>query len=146
MALQLTRRRAPDDLATDGRSRRAAEDLMPGALGSRHLMLVRPIQQAIDRPAKIDISEILTAWRMAERALGVIPEGSPDRAIVHARLVSLRDSYHRLFAKRRDQPPAVRGFERLVEMLNSRHRSDGPIAASRASTRDTPAAPLVHRR
>jgi hypothetical protein len=70
------------------------------ALESRKLVLVPPFQQATYRPAKIDIFEILTAWRAADRALGVIAEGSPEWARVHARVVSLRASYHQVFADR----------------------------------------------
>jgi hypothetical protein len=70
------------------------------ALESRKLVLVPPFQQAIDRPAKVHIYEILTAWRAADRALGVVEEDSPEWARVNARLVNLRASYHRLFAER----------------------------------------------
>jgi hypothetical protein len=114
VALRLARLRAPDDLAAASRSRRVAEDRVPQALDSRHLMLVPPFQQAIDRPAKFDIHEILTAWRAAERALGGIPEGSPEWALVHARLVSLRASYHQLFAERCDRPPKSEAQWRVV--------------------------------
>lgn len=67
---------------------------------SRKLVLVPPFQQAIGLPAKVHIYEVLTAWRAADRALGGIEEDDPEWARVHARLVSLRASYHQLFAER----------------------------------------------
>ena len=73
------------------------------ALESRKLVLVPPFQQAIDRTARVHIHEVLAAWRAADRALGVIPEGSPEWSLVHARLISLRASYHELFTERRDR-------------------------------------------
>ena len=66
----------------------------------RKLVLVPPFQQAIGLPAKVNIYEVLTAWREAERALGGIEEDAPEWVRVHARLVSLRASYHELFAER----------------------------------------------
>jgi hypothetical protein len=146
MALQLTRLRAPADLAAGSRSLVVMEDGMPPAIGSSHLMSVPPSPQASDRPAKVHLYEILTAWRVAERALGVFPEGSPERARVHVRLVGLRASYHRHFAERCDPQRADRGSERLAALLNSCYPPDGPIAASRASRRDSPAAPHARRR
>ncbi len=74
------------------------------ALESRTLVVVPRFQQAIDRPARMHIDEVLAAWRAADRALGLIAEGSPEWARVHATLVSLRASYHQLFAERRDRP------------------------------------------
>lgn len=115
MALQLTRLRAPADLAAGSRSLVVVEDEVPPVLGSSQLMFV----PAIERPAKVDLYEILTAWRVAERALGVFPEGSPERARVHARLVGLRASYHHHFAERCDPQRADRGSERLAALLNS---------------------------
>lgn len=70
------------------------------ALESRKLVLVPPFQQAIGLPAKVNIYEILTAWRAADRALAGLEEDAPEWARVHARLVSLRASYHQLFAER----------------------------------------------
>jgi hypothetical protein len=105
VALRLAQFRAPVDLAATSRSQRVAEDRVPRELESRHLVLVPLFPQTIDHPAKVDIHEILTAWRAAERALGVIPEGSLEWARVHAKLVSLRASYHKLFAERCDRPP-----------------------------------------
>lgn len=66
----------------------------------RKLVLVPPFRQAIGLPAKVDIHEVLTAWRAADRALGGIEEDAPEWARLHARLVSLRASYHQLFAER----------------------------------------------
>lgn len=79
-------------------------DTAGSALESRKLVLLPPFEQAIDRPARIHIHEILTAWRAADRALGVIAEDSPEWARVHARLVTLRASYHQLFGERCDRP------------------------------------------
>jgi hypothetical protein len=79
-------------------------DPAAAALESRKLVSVPRFQQAIDRPAKMHIDEVLAAWRAADRALGLIAEGSPEWARVHATLVSLRASYHQLFAERRDRP------------------------------------------
>lgn len=70
------------------------------ALESRKLVLVPPFEPAIGLPAKVQIYEILTAWRAADRELGLIDEDAPEWARVHARLVSLRASYHELFAER----------------------------------------------
>jgi hypothetical protein len=85
------------------------------ALESRKLVSVPAFQEAIDRPVKIHIDEILTAWREADRALGMITEGSPEWARVHAKLVSLRASYHQLFAERCDRPPRPEAA-RLVDV------------------------------
>lgn len=105
VALRLAPFRTPVDLAATSRSQRVAEGRVPLELESRHLVLVPLFPQTIDHPAKVDIHEILTAWRAAERALGVIPEGSLEWARVHAKLVSIRASYHKLFAERCDRPP-----------------------------------------
>lgn len=102
LVLQLARPRKPDDLAAASRSRRDAEDRVPQALESGN-------------PAKIDIHVILAAWRATERALGVIPEGSLEWARVHARLISLRASYHQLFAERCDRPPSPEAPRRFVD-------------------------------
>ena len=70
------------------------------AFESRKLVLVPPFEQTIGFPAKVHIYEILTAWRAADRALGLIDEDAPEWARVHTRLVGLRASYHELFAER----------------------------------------------
>ena len=72
------------------------------------LATARPDQGAIDRPPpSVGIREVLTAWRVAERELGAIPECSPEWPDVHARLVTLRASYHQLFNESRDRRPGV---------------------------------------
>lgn len=46
-----------------------------------------------DPPAQLSMPGLLTAWRVAERALGELPQGSPEWAAVNATIISLRASY-----------------------------------------------------
>lgn len=114
VALRLAGHRPPDH-AAGSRSRRVVDERVPEALESRHLTLVPRSQGVIDRPAKVDIQEVLTAWRAAERALGAIAEGDAEWALVHARFVNLRASYHQLFAERCDRQPRSELPRRVVD-------------------------------
>lgn len=53
--------------------------------------------QAGDAPARLSLHDVLTAWRVAERALGELAEGSPEWAAVNATIISLRASYSARF-------------------------------------------------
>lgn len=79
---------------------------VPGmpALESPRPKVTWPTKPAVDRPATtLSIHEVLTAWRAAERELGGVPQGSPERLAIQAKLVSLRATYHRLFDERCDR-------------------------------------------
>ena len=53
--------------------------------------------QAWDPPALLSLHDVLTAWRVAERALGELAEGSPEWAAVNAAIISLRATYRARF-------------------------------------------------
>lgn len=75
--------------------------LVPQAVESRHLVVMRPGREAVQRAATmIDVGTVLMAWRAAERELNEIHEGSPEWSRVNAEIVSLRAAYHRLFEER----------------------------------------------
>ena len=104
--LQLARPGPLDDRAPPSGSRGVGEDQATAALELRHLMLLPPVEHAIERPTtKVSISEVLTAWRAADRDLNDILEASPDWPRVHAEVLGLRAVYHRLFDERRDKRP-----------------------------------------
>jgi hypothetical protein len=65
------------------------------------LALVPPVRLAVEQiETTVGIWDVLTAWRAAERELAGITLESPDWPRVHADLVGLRATYHRLFHER----------------------------------------------
>jgi hypothetical protein len=77
------------------------------ALDSPRLKVVWPTRAAVDHPATtLSIREVLTAWRAAERELGKVPNGRPERPGIQAKIVSLRATYHQLVDERRDRRSA----------------------------------------
>jgi hypothetical protein len=98
--LQPARRRARHEAAVEG-SKELREDRLAQAVESRHLVVMRPGQQATERtPTMNDVGKVLKAWRAAERELIEIRESSPEWLLVHAEIISLRAAYHRLFEER----------------------------------------------
>ncbi len=74
------------------------------ALESPRLKLVWPISPVVDHdPTMLSIGEVLAAWRAAEREIGAVPLGGPERPAIQAKLDSLRATYHRLFDERCDR-------------------------------------------
>lgn len=53
--------------------------------------------QAWDPPARLSLHDVLTAWRLAERRLVELAEGSPEWAAVNATIISLRATYSARF-------------------------------------------------
>jgi hypothetical protein len=104
--LELARPWPLDDRAPASRSRGVREDQATAALELRHLMLLPPVEHAIERPTtKVSIGEVLTAWRAADRELNEILEDSPDWLRVHAKVTGLRAEYQGLFDERRGKRP-----------------------------------------
>ena len=50
---------------------------------------------------RVDVAQLLAAWRSAERQLGELIEASPMRTLVRAEVARLRADYHRVFEDRR---------------------------------------------
>jgi hypothetical protein len=60
-----------------------------------------PADAALDRPASLlRISDVLSRWRAAERALAVVPQGTPDWARIQAGLIELQALHRALFEER----------------------------------------------
>jgi hypothetical protein len=53
--------------------------------------------RAEDASARLSMHDILTAWRVADRALAELAEGTPEWAAVNATIISLRASYRARF-------------------------------------------------
>jgi hypothetical protein len=97
------------------------------------LTLVWPTRPPIGPPvAPLSITDVLTAWRAAERELGKVPARSPGRPVAHAKVARLRATYHRLFDERCD-----RGHpedEALMTGLRAYVAGFGPPQPSRSVT------------
>lgn len=79
----------------------------PGAVGEQpldiwaRLPMPRATQPSIAvtvAPDRTDISQVLSAWRAAERQLDEHLEASPIRALIQSEIARLRAEYQRLFA------------------------------------------------
>jgi hypothetical protein len=102
--IRLARLWPQDEPAASGGPGWFIEDPGMQALESPRLTLVWPTEPAIDHPeTTLSIREVLTAWRAADRELGEVSQGSPEWPAIHANLVSLRATYHRLFDECRDR-------------------------------------------
>ena len=65
------------------------------------------------------ISDVLAAWRAAERELAALAVGDPDMGRVHAELVGLRALHHRLFDARIGAEPDRQPTTRLRILSSS---------------------------
>jgi hypothetical protein len=123
--LRLARLWPQDDPAASGGPGWFVEDPGMRALESPRLNVMWPTRPVVDHPATtLSIHEVLTAWRAAERELGGVPQGSPERPGIQAKLVSLRATYHRLFDERCDRRPAE-DKARMPELRSSMSGLDG---------------------
>ncbi len=80
---------APPSLRTDPLSPTAAEIGLPE----------RPAVRADVAPVPLTMAGVLTAWRVADRALAELTVGSPEWAAVNATIISLRASYQTRFGE-----------------------------------------------
>ena len=105
--VRLARLWPQDDPAASGGPGWFIEEPGMQAVESPRLKVVWPTKSAVDHPAtKLSIREVLTAWRAAERELGEVPRGRPERLGIQAKVVNLRATYHRLVDERRDRRSA----------------------------------------
>jgi hypothetical protein len=105
--VRLARLWAQDDPAASAGPGWFIEEPGVQALESPRLKVVWPARPAVDHPATtLSIREVLTAWRAAERELGQVLPGRPERPGIQAKVVSLRATYHRLVDERRDRRSA----------------------------------------
>lgn len=107
VVLRLNGPRPLVDSGVAGPSRELRDDPLAHAFEWHRLTVVRPVQQPVERsvPApKIRIWDVLAAWRAAERELGQVADGSPEWPRLHANVVGLRASYHRIVDERSAKP------------------------------------------
>jgi hypothetical protein len=67
--------------------------------------MVSPSHRAAGTTPTMAIArKILAAWRAAERELGELPDGSPDRPLLQGMAERFRLAYHSLFDERHTDP------------------------------------------
>ena len=68
--------------------------------GAAHWSASQPSFTGVTKaPARIDIPQVLSAWRAAERQLAAHIEASPMRSLIQSEITRLRAEYQRLFAQ-----------------------------------------------
>ena len=75
------------------------------SIGPERRPMVSPSHRAAGATAtRAIVGKILASWRAAERELGELPDGSPDRPLLQGIAERFRLAYHLRFAERHRDP------------------------------------------